>query len=91
MNKYIQFQGFLPCLVGFKYSDKVTHALYGSVVGIIVALVSTPSIGLWVVVVLGMAKEAYDKYVRKVFWDIWDIVATSATSLIILSLSYLFN
>ncbi|OUS26344.1 hypothetical protein A9Q98_10885 [Thalassotalea sp. 42_200_T64] len=90
----ITFQGVLPELSGFRHADKVTHAIYGAVIGIIAAFFAV-KLGFppyWVALaaasIAGVGKEIYDAKVGKVEWDIWDVLATISLPFIAILFKY---
>jgi len=88
----ITFQGWLPEISGFKHADKITHAIYGGVIGGVAAFVALKyalpaySMALVAASIAGIGKEIYDAKVRKVEWDKWDIIATISLPLLALLL-----
>lgn len=88
----ITFQGVLPQLSGFRHADKVTHAIYGAVIGAIAGFFALKFalpvyiIALAAATLAGIAKEVYDAKISHGEWDIWDIVATMAIPFIALVL-----
>lgn len=82
MRIYIGFFGVLPELRGFKHADKITHAIYGGVIGVIAAwLASSLGLDIYLMalaasVVAGVGKEIYDAITSDGRWDPWDILAT---------------
>jgi len=91
----IGFLGYLPELRGFKHADKVTHVIYGAVIGLVAAAVAScvGLAGYWpaliAATIAGIMKEIYDAWVSDGLWDIWDIVATIIVPLLALGLSWL--
>ena len=90
MRISIGVQGYLPELRGFKHADKVTHAIYGGVIGGIAAMLaimaglSAHGVAIAASAIAGVAKEVYDAKVSDGKWDKWDILATMALPLLAL-------
>ena len=67
-----------------KGNDKLLHSLYGNILFVVSFLISWLCYSLWaalviaicVVLLVGLTKELYDKYIKKTFIDWWDIVAS---------------
>lgn len=67
-----------------KGNDKLLHSLYGNILFVVSFLIAWLCYSLWaalviaicVVLLVGLAKELYDKYIKKTFIDWWDIVAS---------------
>ena len=57
-------------------ADKANHAVYGTVLFITLAFVSTPLTALGIVITVGIVKEVYDKVTATGTPDVWDAVAT---------------
>ena len=89
----IRLQGILPELIGFKHADKLTHAIYGGVIGLVAAYIAyffglpPYSMALAAASIAGVGKEVYDAKIRKVAWDKWDILATISLPLIAIATS----
>jgi ABC-type methionine transport system permease subunit len=83
----ITFQGFLPEISGFKHADKLTHIIYGAVIGAIAAYIALkvglPAyiMALTAAAIAAIGKEIYDANKSNGHWDSWDIVATIALPL----------
>ena len=66
-----------------KGSDKRLHSMVGNTIFVVAFLSSYLFYSLWaalataigVVLLVGLAKELYDKYIKRTFIDWWDIVA----------------
>lgn len=91
MRVYIGFLGILPELRGFSHADKVTHAIYGGVIGGIAAWLAT-GLGLNIYLIAlaasllaGIGKEIYDAITCNGDWDPWDILATMVLPLLALA------
>ena len=56
--------------------DKANHFVYGVVMFTLLLLIKSPEIALAIVVVIGVAKEVYDKYSGTGTPDVLDAVAT---------------
>lgn len=82
MRIYIGFLGILPELRGFRHADKVTHVIYGAMIGVLAGwLASLFALPIYVMALAastlaGIAKEIYDAWVSGGLWDPWDIIAT---------------
>ena len=93
MTIKLRLQGILPGLTGFKHADKLTHAIYGGVIGLAAAYIASwlglppYSMALAAASIAGIGKEVYDAKVRKVAWDKWDILATISLPLVAILIS----
>ena len=57
-------------------NDKLVHCLVCSVVGLVVLFLTEDiCCAIGSIVIAGFAKECYDKWIKKTFFDWWDIVA----------------
>lgn len=67
-----------------KGNDKLLHSMCGNIIFVVSFLIAWLCYSLWealviaicVVLLVGLAKELYDKYIKKTFIDWWDIVAS---------------
>lgn len=67
-----------------KGNDKLLHSMYGNIIFVVSFLIAWLCYSLWeafgiaagVVLLVGLVKELYDKYVKNTFIDWWDIVAS---------------
>lgn len=67
-----------------KGSDKLLHSMVGNTIFVVVFIIAYLLYSLWaaisiaigVVLLVGIAKELYDKYIKRTFIDWWDIVAS---------------
>ena len=68
-----------------KGSDKLLHSMYGNTIFVVTFIIIAYLLySLWialataigVVLLVGIAKELYDKYIKRTFIDWWDIVAS---------------
>ena len=67
-----------------KGSDKLLHSIFGNTIFVVVFIIAYLLYSLWasisiaigVVLLIGLAKELYDKYIKRTFIDWWDIVAS---------------
>jgi len=67
-----------------KGNDKLLHSICGNIIFVVSFLIAWLCYSLWealviaicVVLLVGLAKELYDKYIKKTFIDWWDIVAS---------------
>ena len=67
-----------------KGSDKLLHSMFGNAIFVIAFIIAYLLYSLWaalamaigVVLVVGIAKELYDKIIKRTFIDWWDIVAS---------------
>lgn len=67
-----------------KGSDKLLHSMFGNVIFVVSFITAYLFYSLWialtmaisVVLLVGLVKELYDKYIKRTFIDWWDIVAT---------------
>nr|DAQ18906.1 MAG TPA: putative periplasmic lipoprotein [Caudoviricetes sp.] len=67
-----------------KGNDKLLHSMCGNILFVVSFLIAWLCYSLWeafviavgVVLLVGLAKELYDKYIKKTFIDWWDIVAS---------------
>jgi len=65
-------------------NDKLLHSMCGNIIFVVSFLIAWLCYSLWeafliaagVVLFVGLAKELYDKYIKKTFIDWWDIVAS---------------
>ena len=65
-------------------NDKLLHSMCGNIIFVVSFLIAWLCYSLWkalviaicVVLLVGLAKELYDKYIKKTFIDWWDIVAS---------------
>lgn len=65
-------------------NDKLLHSMCGNIIFVVSFLIAWLCCSLWeafviavgVVLLVGLAKELYDKYIKKTFIDWWDIVAS---------------
>lgn len=67
-----------------KGSDKLLHSMFGNAIFVIAFIIAYLLYSLWaalamaigVVLLVGIAKELYDKIIKRTFIDWWDIVAS---------------
>ena len=67
-----------------KGNDKLLHSMCGNILFVVSFLIAWLCYSLWeafviavgVVLLVGLTKELYDKYIKKTFIDWWDIVAS---------------
>lgn len=67
-----------------KGSDKLLHSMFGNAIFVVVFIIAYLLYSLWaaisiaigVVLLVGLAKELYDKFIKSTFIDWWDIVAS---------------
>ena len=67
-----------------KGNDKLLHSMCGNIIFVVSFLIAWLCYSLWaafviaicVVLLVGLGKELYDKYIKKTFIDWWDIVAS---------------
>lgn len=67
-----------------KGNDKLLHSMCGNILFVVSFVMAWLCYSLWealviaicVVLLVGLAKELYDKYIKKTFIDWWDIVAS---------------
>ncbi|ATA83542.1 hypothetical protein [Capnocytophaga sputigena] len=67
-----------------KGSDKLLHSMVGNTIFVVAFITAYLLYSLWaalamaigVVLLVGIAKELYDKYIKRTFIDWWDIVAS---------------
>jgi len=67
-----------------KGNDKLLHSMCGNIIFVVSFLIAWLCYSLWeafviaagVVLLVGLVKELYDKYVKNTFIDWWDIVAS---------------
>lgn len=59
-----------------KGKDKVYHLLVGFLIALVLGFFN-PALGLIAAMVAGVAKEVYDKYIKKSFADPLDTIATT--------------
>ena len=67
-----------------KGNDKLLHSMCGNIIFVLSFLIAWLCYSLWaafviaasVVLLVGLGKELYDKYIKKTFIDWWDIVAS---------------
>ena len=67
-----------------KGNDKLLHSMCGNILFVVSFLIAWLCYSLWeafviavgVVLLVGLGKELYDKYIKKTFIDWWDIVAS---------------
>ena len=67
-----------------KGSDKLLHSMVGNTIFVVAFIIAYLLYSLWaalamaigVVLLVGIAKELYDKYIKRTFIDWWDIVAS---------------
>ena len=67
-----------------KGSDKLLHSMVGNTIFVVAFITAYLLYSLWaaisiaigVVLLVGLAKELYDKYIKRTFIDWWDIVAS---------------
>lgn len=67
-----------------KENDKLLHSMCGNIIFVLSFLIAWLCYSLWeafviavgVVLLVGLTKELYDKYIKKTFIDWWDIVAS---------------
>ena len=65
-------------------NDKLLHSMCGNIIFVVSFLIAWLCYSLWeafviavsVVLLVGLTKELYDKYVKNTFIDWWDIVAS---------------
>ena len=79
MGKLIQLLADIP-------KDKLLHSFYGVLIYLVAALVS-PMFGVIAVVVIAIAKEAYDE-IRYGGFDWKDIIATVAVPMVLFLREY---
>lgn len=66
-----------------KGSDKLLHSMVGNTIFVVTFIIAYLLYSLWialamaigVVLLVGLAKELYDKFIKRTFIDWWDIVA----------------
>lgn len=66
-----------------KGSDKLLHSMVGNTIFVVAFIIAYLFYSLWaslataigVVLLIGLAKELYDKYIKRTFIDWYDIVA----------------
>ncbi|MBL4910490.1 MAG: hypothetical protein JKX78_10830 [Alteromonadaceae bacterium] len=92
MTVKIIYQGKLPALGSFKNADKVTHAIYGGIIGGLASIAAYKvglhpySIGFASAAVFAMGKEIYDEKVRHKSWELLDILATISIPMLLMIL-----
>lgn len=67
-----------------KSSDKLLHSMVGNTIFVVAFITAYLFYSLWialamaigVVLLVGLAKELYDKFIKRTFIDWWDIVAS---------------
>ena len=67
-----------------KGSDKLLHSMFGNTIFVVVFIIAYLLYSLWaaisiaigVVLLVGLVKELYDKFIKSTFIDWWDIVAS---------------
>lgn len=67
-----------------KGSDKLLHSMVGNTIFVVAFIIAYLLYSLWaaltmaigVVLFVGLAKELYDKIIKRTFIDWWDIVAS---------------
>lgn len=67
-----------------KGNDKLLHSMCGNIIFVVsfliawlcYSLLEAFVIAVGVVLLVGLTKELYDKYIKKTFIDWWDIVAS---------------
>nr|DAJ66094.1 MAG TPA: putative periplasmic lipoprotein [Caudoviricetes sp.] len=67
-----------------KGSDKLLHSMVGNTIFVVAFITAYLFYSLWialamaigVVLLVGLAKELYDKFIKRTFIDWWDIVAS---------------
>lgn len=67
-----------------KGSDKLLHSMFGNIIFVVVFIIAYLLYSLWaalamaigVVLLVGLAKELYDKFIKRTFIDWWDMVAS---------------
>ena len=67
-----------------KGNDNLLHSMCGNIFFVVSFLIAWLCYSLWeafviavgVVLLVGLGKELYDKYIKKTFIDWWDIVAS---------------
>ncbi len=67
-----------------KGSDKLLHSMVGNTIFVVAFITAYLLYSLWVaisiaigvVLLVGLAKELYDKFIKSTFIDWWDIVAS---------------
>lgn len=67
-----------------KGSDKLLHSMVGNTIFVVAFITAYLFYSLWaalamaigVVLLVGLVKELYDKYIKRTFIDWWDIVAS---------------
>lgn len=65
-------------------NDKLQHSMCGNILFVVSFVMAWLCYSLWaafsiavgVVLLVGLGKELYDKYIKKTFIDWWDIVAS---------------
>jgi len=63
------------------FKDKGCHFIVGVIISAVFCLNGLLAIGLFVAFIIGISKELFDKYIRKTFFDIKDVLATSLGSI----------
>lgn len=72
-------------------NDKLVHWFTCVTIGLLVLwLTRNIYMSIAAIVIVGFAKELYDKFVKKTFFDWWDIVADLAAIPIVLLVYFLF-
>ena len=74
-----------------KGSDKLLHSMVGNTIFVVAFITAYLFYSLWialamaigVVLLVGLAKELYDKFIKRTFIDWWDIVASLTPYLLI--------
>lgn len=72
------------CFKNLRGNDKLLHSMCGNIIFVVSFLIAWLCYSLWeafviavgVVLLVGLSKELYDKYIKKTFIDWWDIVAS---------------
>ena len=67
-----------------KGSDKLLHSMVGNTIFVVAFIIAYLLYSLWaalamaigVVLLVGLAKELYDKFIKRTFIDWWDIVVS---------------
>ena len=67
-----------------KGSDKLLHSMVGNTIFVVAFITAYLLYSLWaalataigVVLLVGLSKELYDKFIKRTFIDWWDIVAS---------------
>jgi len=63
------------------FKDKGCHFIVGVLISTIFCLNGLLAIGVFVTFIIGISKELFDRYIRKTFFDIKDVLATGFGSI----------